>query len=112
MPEPGAGAGDPVVLNKEQSEALQKEKQPAVLTSSSETGTISDRKGIRISMQFFAHRNSKDYKTIVLPKQEYSHVMSEIASHLIDDDKISPVFVKRIGNYIYTIENNGFAITE
>lgn len=107
-PEADAGAPNPVVLNKEQSDALQKEKQPAVLTSSSETGTISDRKGIRISMQFFAHRNSKDYKTIVLPKQEYSHVMSEIASHLIDDDKISPVFVKRIGNYIYTIENNGF----
>lgn len=35
-------------------------------------------------------------------------ISSEIASHLTDDDIISPVFVKRIGNYQYTVENNGF----
>ena len=32
-PEPGAGAGDPVVFTKEQAEALQKEKQLKVLTN-------------------------------------------------------------------------------
>ncbi len=59
-------------------------------------------------MQFFAMRNSEDMPTIRLLKQEYAHVMSEIASHLTDNNKTSPVFVKRIGNYQYTVENHGF----
>lgn len=68
------------------------------LTKSAESGTITERRGIRISVQFFVHRNSEDMPTIRLSKQKYAHVMSEIASHLTDDDKTSPVFVKRIGN--------------
>ncbi len=104
-PEPGAGAGDPVVFTKEQAEALQEKHG---LTNPAENGTIQQGPSLRISMQFFAHRNSEDMPTIRLPKQEYAHVMSEIASHLTDDDKTSPVFVKRIGNYQYTVENHGF----
>ena len=78
------------------------------LTNSAASGTISPRQPLRISMQFFAHRNSEDFPTVRLPKQENAHVMSEIASHLTEGDKASPVFVKRIGNYMYTIENHGF----
>ena len=59
-------------------------------------------------MQFFAHRDSSEIPTIRLSKSEYARVMSEIATHLTDTDKISPVFVKRIGNYQYVVENNGF----
>lgn len=104
-PEPGAGAGERVVLTEEQAERLQAEHG---LTNPAENGTITERHGIRISMQFFAHRNSEDMPTIRLPKQEFAHVMSEIASHLTDSDKTSPVFVKRIGNYQYTVEKHGF----
>lgn len=108
VPGKDAGAGDSVVLTKEQARKLQEKHQLKRLTKPVESGTITERRGIRISMQFFAHRNSEDMPTIRLPKQEYAHVMSEIASHLIDVDKTSPVFVKRIGNYMYTIENHGF----
>ena len=87
---------------------LQEKHQQKRLTKPAESGTITERRDIRISMQFFAHRNSEDMPTIRLPKQEYAHVMSEIASHLTDIDKISPFFVKRIGNYQYTVENHGF----
>lgn len=101
-------APEPVRLTPEQARKLQEKHQLTVLTKPAESGTITERRGIRISMQFFAHRNSEDMPTIRLPKQEYAHVMSEIASHLTDSDKTSPVFVKRIGNYQYTVENHGF----
>lgn len=78
------------------------------LTNGAASDTISSRQPLRIGMQFFAHRNSEDMPTIRLPNQEYAHAMSEIASHLTDGDKTSPVFVKRIGNYMYTVENHGF----
>jgi uncharacterized protein with gpF-like domain len=62
---------------------------------------------MKYGLQFFA-RNSKDYKTIQLPKQEYAHVMSELATHLTATQRNQKVVTKAIGNYIYTIENNGF----
>ena len=62
---------------------------------------------IKLGLQFFA-RNSKDYKTIQLPKQEYAHVMSELATHMTAAQRKQKVVTKAIGNYIYTIENNGF----
>lgn len=63
---------------------------------------------MKIGLQFFA-RSSKDYKTIELPKQEYAHVMSELATHLTAAQRKQKVVTKAIGNYIYTIENNGFS---
>lgn len=60
-----------------------------------------------IGFQFFAI-NSKDYPTITLPKQEYAHVMSELATHLTAEQRKQKVVTKAIGNYVYTIENNGF----
>lgn len=53
-------------------------------------------------------KSSKDFKTIVLQKQEYAHVMSEIATNLTNEQKEKTVFKKAIGKYVYTVENNGF----
>ena len=62
---------------------------------------------MKIGLQFFA-RNSKDYKTVELPKQEYAHIMSELATHLTDAQRKQKVVTKAIGKFVYTIENNGF----
>lgn len=58
-------------------------------------------------IQFFA-KSSKDFETVVLPKQEYAHVMSEIATNISEEQKNMKVFRKNIGDYAYTVENNGF----
>lgn len=60
-----------------------------------------------MNLQFFA-KSSKDYETVVLPKDEYAHVMSELNTHLSDEQRKQKVVTKAIGNYNYTIENNGF----
>lgn len=59
------------------------------------------------SVKAFA-KASKDFRTIFLPKQEYAHVMSEIATNTTKEQRQKSVFEKAIGNYIYTVENNGF----
>ena len=46
--------------------------------------------------------------TIQLPKKEYAHVMSEINTHMSDEQRELPVVSKAIGDYIYTFENHGF----
>lgn len=43
---------------------------------------------------------------IQLPVKEYAHVMSEIATHITNAQRKQEVFVKNIGQYAYTIENN------
>lgn len=60
-----------------------------------------------IGLQFFAKKSS-DYKTIQLTPKEYAHVMSEIATWATEQQLNQNVFQKCIGNYIYTVENNGF----
>lgn len=62
---------------------------------------------IKIDMQYFAKKSS-DFPTVQLPKNEYAHVMSEIATHISEEQKTKTVIKKAIGNYMYTIENNGF----
>lgn len=62
---------------------------------------------INLNLQFFA-KSSKDYKSIVLPKDEYAHIMSELNTHLSNEQRKQKVVTKAIGNYVYTIENNGF----
>ncbi len=59
------------------------------------------------SIKTFA-KGSKDFPTIFLPKQEYAHVMSEIATNITKEQSQKSVFEKAIGNYVYTVENNGF----
>lgn len=59
------------------------------------------------NIQLFA-KKSKDFPTVILPKQEYAHIMSEIATNLTKEQASKKVFSKCIGDYIYTVENNGF----
>ena len=47
-------------------------------------------------------------KRIPLPKAEYAHVMSEINTHLSDEDRKHALVRKAIGNYRYTFVNRGF----
>ena len=62
---------------------------------------------LRINLQLFA-KKSTDFKTVRLSKKEYAHVMSEIATWITKEQLSKNVFKKCIGDYIYTIENNGF----
>lgn len=51
---------------------------------------------------------SSDFETIILPKQEYAHVMSELNTNLSKEQRQQSVVSKAIGNYVYIVENNGF----
>lgn len=62
---------------------------------------------MKMDLQFFS-RNSKDYSTVFLSKDEYAHVMSELNTHLSGEQRNRKVITKAIGNYVYTVENNGF----
>lgn len=62
---------------------------------------------LKLSMQFFA-KEAKDFKTVILPKKEYAHVMSEISTNITKEQSSKTVFSKAIGDYIYTVENKGF----
>ena len=60
-----------------------------------------------IGLQFFA-KKSQDYPTVKLERGEYAHVMSEIATNLTKEQAKKEVFKKVIGEFVYTVENNGF----
>lgn len=64
-------------------------------------------KSLKVDIQMFA-KKSQDFETVFLPKKEYAHVMSEIATNLTKEQSNKKVFSKNIGNYTYTVENNGF----
>ena len=49
--------------------------------------------------------SSDSLPTVLLPKQEYAHVMSEVATHISDAQRIRRVFQKEIGHHVYTFEN-------
>lgn len=53
-------------------------------------------------------KKSSDFKTVYLDKNEYKHLMSEIATNLSAEQKASSVFIKYCGNYQYIVENHGF----
>lgn len=65
-------------------------------------------KSATITTQPLNYFNTKNIKTVYLPKDEYAHVMSEINTHMSDEQRAMPVVSKAIGNYIYTFENYGF----
>lgn len=44
--------------------------------------------------------------TVKLPVKEYAHVMSEIATHITEEQRKQSAFTKNIGQYTYHIENN------
>lgn len=52
--------------------------------------------------------DSKAFETVHLPKQEYAHVMSELNTHLSDEERNHFIVSKAIGNHVYVIENYGF----
>ncbi len=62
---------------------------------------------LKSNLQLFA-KKIEDFETIFLPKNEYAHVMSEIATNITKEQLKKKVFSKHIGNYIYTVENKGF----
>jgi hypothetical protein len=77
------------------------------LDISENSGIMNTEPTAKISMQYFA-KKSEDFATVVLPKDEYAHVMSEIATNISDEQKNKKVFKKLIGNNEYTVENKGF----
>ena len=52
--------------------------------------------------------SSTSFPTIFLPSKEYAHVMSELATNLNAEQRRQPIVTKAIGDYFYTVENNGF----
>lgn len=48
------------------------------------------------------------YKQILLPKDEYAHIMSELNTNLSEEDRKHAIITKTIGNYEYTFINKGF----
>lgn len=48
------------------------------------------------------------YEQIILPKDEYAMVMSELNTHLSDDERKYRIITKPVGDYYYTVINNGF----
>ncbi len=62
---------------------------------------------LKINIQLFA-KKAEDFETVILPKEEYAHIMSEIATNLTEVQAKKKVFGKPIGDYIYTVENKGF----
>lgn len=93
---------EPKVLDKDTSRQIESENlRFKGLTDNSQGGII------KIDMQFFA-KSSKDFETVILPKDEYAHVMSEIATNISKEQEKKRVFTTAIGNFNYTVENNGF----
>ncbi len=107
-PETDKSAYKSQVLSREQAKAIEAQNmQYKGIDKASESGIIKTGSRIKISMQFFA-KKSEDFATIILPKQEYAHVMSEIATNISEEHQRRKVFKKAIGDYMYTVENNGF----
>lgn len=79
----------------------------AAKTEERRTASAGEARDFRFGIQFFA-KPSSEYPTIILPKSEYAHVMSEIATHMTPDKEGKRVFHALIGAYRYTVENNGF----
>jgi hypothetical protein len=94
------GAEKPVKLSGKEAEELEKR-----LTYLRERGIMEPT--TKISMQYFA-KKSEDFATVILSKDEYAHVMSELATNLTEEQATRRVFRKYIDDYVYLVENNGF----
>lgn len=57
-----------------------------------------------VNLQFFAKKAS-DFKTVRLRKNEYAHVMSELATWATKEQRSKQTFTKCIGEYEYSVEN-------
>ncbi len=47
-------------------------------------------------------------KVVKLSKQEYAIIMHELGTHLTKEQRKQKIVYKYIGDYLYTVENNGF----
>ena len=47
-------------------------------------------------------------KELCLKKSEYARVMRALNSDLAKEERAKKIITKPIGNYLYTVENNGF----
>ena len=63
---------------------------------------------INFALDYAIKKDTSSIKTIILPVEEYAHVMSEIATNLSNVQKQQRVVSKAIDQHIYTFENNGF----
>lgn len=63
---------------------------------------------IDLALNYAFKRDTSLIPTVFLPKEEYAHVMSEIATNLTEAQKSQSIVSKAIGKYVYTFENNGF----
>ena len=82
-------------------------KSAKALEKSGESGIIKSNKApLKINIQLFA-KPSEDFPTVILPKAEYAHIMSELETNITLEQRSKKVFKKAIGDYYYTIENNG-----
>lgn len=82
------------------------QKEHNSVAKSNDSDIILSRR-VPINIQLFA-KKIEDFKTLFLPKNEYAHVMSEIATNLTEEQSRKRIFSKHIGDYIYTVENRGF----
>lgn len=58
-----------------------------------------------MNLQLFAKR-ARTLKTVKLDVIEYAHVMSELRTHITDEEKKHSIISRPIGNFIYRFENH------
>lgn len=58
----------------------------------------------KMDLQLFAKQPRNKIKQIILPKDEYAHVMSEINTNITKEELRRKVLSKPIGDYIYTFK--------
>lgn len=86
------------------------EKLDPVFVDYMKSGIVKNSKGDIIETAVeYAKGSTGVLPTVHLDKKEYAHVMSEFNTHMSDADRLKPIVSKPIGDYIYTIENNGFS---
>lgn len=90
--------------------AEEREKAHRTGTSSLTKGTTAYNKTGSMSKDdyLFAKRAWEEVEEIRLPKQEYAQVISELNTHLSDEDRTQPLIHKEIGDYRYSAVNLGF----
>jgi hypothetical protein len=77
-----------------------------IVDNSAKSGKMNRETPLKINIQLFA-KSSKDFPTVILPKADYAHIMSELETNITLEQRSRKVFKKAIGDYYYTVENNG-----
>ena len=52
--------------------------------------------------------DGSDMQQIMLPNDEYAHVISELNTHMSDGEERHRIVTRPIGDYYYTVINQGF----